>query len=169
MSSLTRANRLLLRQPGERCTVRRCPFVTVFPRSMLHVGCTGGLLLRAVVGGLLVAVGTAASQMVTAVHGVLIVVAVICASVAAGFVAYANLVKKNIFRVTEPMIGVIQSHLCAAERAYMREQRHQPRIYAGNRWASTPAALRCTWSVFAGSGWFGRGSGGVCANVTRPR
>jgi hypothetical protein len=33
---------------------------------------------------------------------------------------------------------------------------------------STPAALRDLYIVFADSGWFGRGAGGVCASGTRP-
>lgn len=44
--------------------------------------------------GLLVAVGTAASLIISAVHGFWIVVAVICAALAAGLVAYANSLKK---------------------------------------------------------------------------
>ena len=33
---------------------------------------------------------------------------------------------------------------------------------------SSPAALRCNWPVFAGSGWFWRGAGGGGARRTRP-
>jgi hypothetical protein len=57
-------------------------------------------LRRALVGELLVAVGTAASLVVGNVHGVMIGVAVACAALTAGLVAYANLVKKNAFMVT---------------------------------------------------------------------
>ena len=68
--------------------------MTVFRRSQLHVGCTGGLLLRAVVGGLLVAVSTAASLVVPDVHGTMIVPVIACAGIAAGLVTCANSVKK---------------------------------------------------------------------------
>jgi hypothetical protein len=54
----------------------------------------GGPLLRAVVAGLLAAVGTAASVVADAVHGVMIVIVAGCAAAAAGVVAFANSVKK---------------------------------------------------------------------------
>jgi hypothetical protein len=55
----------------------------------------------AVVVGLLVAVGTAASLIISAVHGFWIVIAVICAALAAGLVACADSLKKNVFMVTQ--------------------------------------------------------------------
>ena len=53
-------------------------------------------MLRALVGGLLVAVGTAASLLVPDVHGFMIVTVVACAALAAGLVTYANSLKKNV-------------------------------------------------------------------------
>ena len=52
-------------------------------------------MFRALAGGLLVAVGTAASLVVGDVHGAMIVIVVGCAAVAAGTVTFANSVKKN--------------------------------------------------------------------------
>jgi hypothetical protein len=55
--------------------------------------------------GLLVAVGTAASLVVGDVHGVMIVVAVACAALAAGLVAFANSLKKNVCGTAERKIA----------------------------------------------------------------
>lgn len=66
----------------------------------------GGLLLWALVVGLLAAVGTAASLVAGAVHGVMIVIVVGCAAAAAGGTAFANSVKKNAFYVTQPKVAV---------------------------------------------------------------
>jgi hypothetical protein len=52
-------------------------------------------LFRAPVVGLLVAVGTAASLMVSDLHGLMILMMVACAALAAGAVAYAGAVKKS--------------------------------------------------------------------------
>jgi hypothetical protein len=54
-------------------------------------------LLRALVVGLLAAVGTAASLAAGVVRGAMIVIVVGCAAAAAGVVAFANSVKKNAF------------------------------------------------------------------------
>lgn len=56
----------------------------------------GGSLFRAPVVGLLVAVGTAASLMVSDLHGLMILMMVACAALAAGAVAYAGAVKKSL-------------------------------------------------------------------------
>jgi len=58
-------------------------------------------LFRALVGGLLVAVGTAASLTVGDVHGAVIAVVVACAAMAAGLVAFANSDKKNAYDVPQ--------------------------------------------------------------------
>lgn len=65
--------------------------------ACLRVGAmrVGGSLLWALVGGLLVAVGTAASLVASDVHGAMLVLAVGCASLATGVVAYANSVQKK--------------------------------------------------------------------------
>ena len=52
-------------------------------------------MFRTLVGGLLVAVGTAASLLANVVHGAMIAIVVACAAVAAGAVAFANSLKKN--------------------------------------------------------------------------
>jgi hypothetical protein len=57
-------------------------------------------MFRALAGGLLVAVGTAASLLVSVVHGIMIAMIVGCAAVATGMVAFANSLKKNVFEVT---------------------------------------------------------------------
>jgi hypothetical protein len=57
--------------------------------------CEVNPLLRTPVLGLLVAVGTAASLVAGDVHGVMIVVVVMCAALAAGLVASANSVQKK--------------------------------------------------------------------------
>jgi len=54
----------------------------------------GGPLLRALVIGLLTAVETVASLVADAVRGIMIVIVVGCAAVAAGALAFANSVKK---------------------------------------------------------------------------
>jgi hypothetical protein len=74
----------------------------VLPKAVAHglhvilgIASVGGSLLRALVVGLLAAVGTAASLVVSAVRGVMIVIVVGCAAAAAGAIAFANSVKKN--------------------------------------------------------------------------
>jgi hypothetical protein len=57
-------------------------------------------LLRAPVVGLLVAVGTAASLVISDLHGRMILVAIACAALATGAVAYAGADKKNVCNVT---------------------------------------------------------------------
>ena len=52
--------------------------------------------------GLLAAVCTAASLVVAILHGVLAVVAVVAAALAAGVIAFVNCVKKNASYVTHP-------------------------------------------------------------------
>lgn len=74
--------------------------------TLSRVTSTGGQLFRAAVVGLLVAVGTAASLIISAVHGFWIVVAVICAALAAGLVACANSLKKNLSGATDNPIVV---------------------------------------------------------------
>ena len=58
-------------------------------------------MFRALVGGLLVAVGTAASLVIPDVRGTMVTLMIICAALATGLVAYANSDKKNLSRVTE--------------------------------------------------------------------
>jgi len=60
-------------------------------------------LFRAPVVGLLVAVGTAASLMVSDLHGLMILMMVACAALAAGAVAYAEAVKKVCDAYSEPL------------------------------------------------------------------
>jgi hypothetical protein len=67
-------------------------------------------MLPALVVGLLVAVGTAASLAVGDVHGVMIVIVVGCAAAAAGAVAFANSVKKNVCEVAKREIVVTLRH-----------------------------------------------------------
>ncbi len=60
-------------------------------------------MFRAPVVGLLVAVGTAASLMVSDLHGLMILMMVACAALAAGAVAYAGAVKKVCDAYSEPL------------------------------------------------------------------
>lgn len=57
-----------------------------------------GSVLRAFAGGLLVAVGTAASLIVGTVHGSMVITTVGCAALAAGVTTYVGAVKKNPYR-----------------------------------------------------------------------
>ncbi len=52
--------------------------------------------------GLLAAVVTAASLAISDVHGIMILLVVACAALAAGLGAWVNSVKKNVFNVTQP-------------------------------------------------------------------
>jgi hypothetical protein len=57
-------------------------------------------MLRALMGGLLVAVGTAASLVALAVHGAIFGLVAVCAALSVDLVAFADALKKNLTTVT---------------------------------------------------------------------
>jgi hypothetical protein len=85
--------------------------VTAFHRSLLHVGCTGGPVLRALVG-LLAAVGAATAVLVGLARGVLpllmIALAAGAATGSAAYLALRNPKKKS--SVTTDSVAFIQVH-----------------------------------------------------------